>query len=261
MGVLLHLRLPGPLAQWSIQIFSRIYGINTTEAEKSLSEYQSIGEFFTRKLKPEARPIARTPLVHPADSVITQIGQIRRGQLIQAKGMSYSMKNLLQDPQAEIDFEGGLFATYYLCPTDYHRVHSPVSGVIESVTHVPGRLWPVNSWGVSKIPNLFCVNERVIVEISTAMGSVRVVFVGATNVGKITMSFEPQIVSNQGHFQESQKITYNPGRAVKKGDELGVFHMGSTVIFCATKMVYSLKDPEKWEKFQSQPVKMGESLL
>lgn len=237
VGFLVHLQLPRPLATWSIRTFGNFYKINLSEAEKPPEAYKSIGDFFVRRLKEGLRPLGAGPVVHPADSRISQAAAITEGKLVQAKGKMYSLQGLLcADDEAEVlkKYQGGFFATYYLCPTDYHRVHSPVTGAITSVTHVPGALWPVNEWSVGRIEELFCVNERVIIEIQTESGPVTVVMVGATNVGKMSLSFEPQILSNQSHVKSPQRIVYSPQKPVKKGDELGAFHMGSTVV-----MVYS----------------------
>lgn len=237
VGFLVHLQLPGPLAAWSIRTFGNFYKINFNEAEKPLEAYKSIGDFFVRRLKEGLRPLGASPVVHPADSRISQAAPIAEGKLVQAKGKLYSLQGLLcAESEAEVlaKYQGGFFATYYLCPTDYHRVHSPVTGAITAVTHVPGALWPVNEWSVGRIEELFCVNERVIIEIQTENGPVAVVMVGATNVGKMSLSFENKILSNQPAKKTPQRILYSPAKPVKKGDELGAFHMGSTVV-----MVYS----------------------
>jgi phosphatidylserine decarboxylase len=245
---------------WVIKIFADIYRINISEAEKPLEQYKSIGDFFTRRLKPLSRLLGDSAALHPADSRISQIGIIEKGQLIQAKGKFYSVINLLTDNEALVKFDQGLFATYYLCPTDYHRVHSPVNGQITSVKYIPGQLWPVNDWSTHRIEELFCRNERVVVEISTIWGLVALVFVGATNVGKISLSFEQKIVSNQGS-SEIEHVKYNQPLAISKGQELGIFHMGSTVIMCYPEKFCKLKALDFWQQYLSQKVKMGENFL
>lgn len=261
VGYIVHLRLPGPLREWSIRTFGNYYKIDFAEAEKPIAEYPSIGEFFIRRLKAGARPVAESRIVHPADSRISQIGAIEMGRLIQAKGKTYSLESFLYDETALQKYENGLFATYYLCPTDYHRVHSPVTGRITAVTHIPGALWPVNEWSVGNIENLFCVNERVIVEFQTEWGPVALVLVGATNVGKISLSFESEILSNQPKRIKPQKIIYQPGPAINKGDELGIFHMGSTVVMCYPQKVLNAKTMDQWLEFQGNKAKMGEAFL
>jgi phosphatidylserine decarboxylase len=220
------------------------------EAEFSIFKYPSIGAFFTRRLKPGIRPIAKNDFVHPADSLISQASELQNSELIQAKGKTYSLTEFVADLELSKKLQNGFFATYYLCPTDYHRVHSPVSGVIKKRIHIPGDLWPVNSWSTENIDSVFAVNERVVVEIETQQGMVAVVFVGATNVGKISLSFESDFFSNQGRQNKTTKLHKTP---IQKGDELGVFHMGSTVVvICENKKLIS-----DTQKLLNQNVKMG----
>lgn len=255
----MHLKLPGSLAKWSVQVFANAFKIRLDEAEKPLIEYPSIGDFFVRKLKPGLRPIAEGPLVHPADSRISQIGEIVEGRCVQAKGKTYSVSDLCGDPKVADKFASGLMVTYYLCPTDYHRVHSPIEGVIKKVTHIPGALWPVNDWSRTHIENLFGKNERVVLEIESRLGPCLLVFVGATNVGQIRLAFDSQVVTNVGCLKNPIKKDYSPGISIQKGDELGLFSMGSTVVMLYPKAVRLQKDD--WETFLINPVKMGEALL
>lgn len=233
-GVVMHIRLFQPLAKWSILLFAKFFKINCDEAEKKLEEYNSIGDFFTRRLREGSRPISNNKFVHVADSEITSRGLVFGDQLIQAKGLTYSLKEFIKN-QIIDSYQGGFFITYYLCPTDYHRVHSPVDGMITEVRYVPGNLWPVNRASVGGVPNLFCKNERVIVDIQTDKGIITLVFVGATNVGSILLNFEPSLKTNHNHKREFKKISYLEPIPIKKGDELGMFSMGSTVILVGTK--------------------------
>jgi phosphatidylserine decarboxylase len=240
VGFLVHRRLPGPLKGPLLRWFANRYRIDLSEAESPLNSYPSIGELFIRRLKPGLRPVGSTSVVHPADSVITQAGHLREGLLIQAKGITYKLEEFLGPIEAK-SYLGGEFATYYLCPTDYHRVHSPVSGVIRRVAHLPGALWPVNEWSTTNIPNLFSVNERVIVEIETKTGPVAVVFVGATNVGQISLSFWPEFRSLS--LRENRVWTREfTNQTIQKGEELGIFHMGSTIVLCLSPSAV----PENW---------------
>lgn len=272
VGKLVHIPLPGPLAKWSIEVFARMYNINIQEAEKSTSEYASIGDFFIRRLKPGARPISDSAVVHPSDSVISQCGWMNEGTLIQAKGKTYSAAELLQNQQFASRLRDGFFLTYYLCPTDYHRVHSPVDGEVISVRHIPGDLWPVNEWSVNSISNLFPINERVVLEIQTALGQVGLVFVGATNVGKISISFEPGVSTNELGKRSISEIRYPQAVKIKKGEELGIFHMGSTVVMLYEKSVVENMISSKGSSQNAgsqqvaavlfgKPVKMGEALV
>lgn len=233
VGKFIHLRFPKPLSTWMIKGFARLYKIKVEEAEKSLESYQSVGDFFVRYLKAGVRPLGRGAYVHPADSRMTARGTILAQQLIQAKGSTYPLEAFLQIPSGE-RWQKGYFITYYLCPTDYHRVHSPVDGVIREVRYVPGNLWPVNDWSVANIRELFVKNERVIIEIETARGPVAVVLVGATNVGSIRLAFEPTLRTNDSHQRLARKMTYVNPIAIKRGEELGMFCMGSTVIVVTT---------------------------
>lgn len=233
--------LPSFLSRIVIAIFARAYNIDLNEAEKSIENYPSLGEFFVRRLKPGIRPLGTTWAVHPADSEITQAGAIKAGLLIQAKNKTYSVQNFTRDPQAMQKYAEGSFLTYYLCPTDYHRVHSPVTGEIIRVVHIPGALWPVNPWSTENIHELFSVNERVLVEIKTDRGLVGVMFVGATNVGQIVLSFDSEIMGNQLLSSAIREKTYQ-NLKINKGDELGMFRMGSTVVMIYAQDTISQQD-------------------
>lgn len=226
----MHWAPPSFLAHWSIKAFARFYNINLDEAEKPYTSYTSIGDFFVRRLKPGIRPVGESWAVHPADSVITQSAPIDGGTLIQAKGITYKLEDFTQDPEAKKKWAGGYFLTYYLCPTDYHRVHSPVDGQITNVRYMPGELWPVNEWSTTNVKDLFTANERVLVEIETDLGPVGVVFVGATNVGHIVLSFDEKIKGNQKGAHIFNHKRYTPDIPIHKGTELGMFRMGSTVV-------------------------------
>lgn len=231
VGKLVHWRGPRIWAEFSIRLFAKIYSISLTEAEKPVSEYPSLGEFFVRRLKPGVRPLAQAAAaVHPADSQISQSGRIHGGRLIQAKGKDYFIQDLLANSEATKTYQNGFFITYYLCPTDYHRVHAPVSGLITRVTHIPGELWPVNKWSVENIHELMAVNERIIVEIASDFGPASVVFVGATNVGQIELSFDDSFHGNQLTLSKNRVVEYKTPILIEKGQELGMFRMGSTVI-------------------------------
>ena len=240
------------LAEAARDWFVKRYQINMAEAEKPLSEYPTISELFTRRLKAGVRPIGQGT-VHPCDGVLTQAGPVESGQIVQTKGITYSVDELLKDANASQTFAEGFFCTYYLCPTDYHRVHSPVEGVVESVRHVPGQLWPVNPWSVENISQLFAINERVIFNIKTSFGPVALVMVGATNVGEISVSFDDSVRTNRPDRNQITVRDYSPAVAISKGQELGIFHMGSSVVVVYPKG-HLVAAPQKG------PVKMGGSL-
>lgn len=252
IGQLVHIKLPSFLNKLIIANFAKAYRINLEEAEFPIEKYPSLGEFFIRKLKADRRPLGSTWALHPADSVITQAAKINEGKLIQAKNKTYSLESFTKDKHAMDKYANGTFLTYYLCPTDYHRVHSPVNGTIKTVRHIPGALWPVNPWSTENIHELFSINERVLVEIETDKGLVGVMFVGATNVGQIILSFDSEIVGNQLLSNAINEKSYS--LPVKKGEELGAFRMGSTIV-----MLYPAGSitSEAAAKFLGQAVKVN----
>lgn len=271
MGRLMHLRCPQPMGLFLVWAFAKIYKINTAEAAKPVSQYPSIGDFFIRELKPGARPLADDPVVHPADSKISQIGIISDGQMIQAKGLKYSVQEICQDLEAFKKYEGGLFVTYYLCPTDYHRVHAPTDMNIHQVTYAPGELWPVNQWSTHNVRNLFGINERVIIDFKAPQGLATLVLVGATNVGQMSLSFDSQIVTNvplASGAEVTSSIRKSYAVNLQKGDHVGTFHMGSTVVmiyskeFCQKAWPDITKNPfqTEWvQKFFEKPVQVGQA--
>ena len=262
IGKLVHLPLPQFIWTPLIKLFAESYKINLEEAVKPIDQYPSLGEFFVRRLKPGARPLGSTWNVHPADAMITQAGTITSGRLIQAKNKTYKLTELLgedgrdQKAQEQImsRYDGGAFLTYYLCPTDYHRVHSPVTGTIRKITHIPGRLWPVNQWSTENVPDLFSVNERVCVEIETDRGWVNVIFVGATNVGQIILSVDPEIRGNQ-FLLSKNLIKDSLNISIAKGEELGMFRMGSTVVMLYQKG--TLDESVNLSAFINKPVRVN----
>jgi phosphatidylserine decarboxylase len=221
-----------PVMNW----FATKYKINLDEAEKSFAEYQNLNAFFTRRLKPGLRPLADTYFIHPADSRMTQFGLIENNTLIQAKGLEYKLSDFIGNEEKAKKYEGGVFIVYYLCPTDYHRVHSPVEGTVKEIKRLGLDLWPVNEASVATIPELFIVNERAVVSLNSQLGPVEVVFVGATNVGSI-------------------EILKKETELVQKGEELGIFHMGSTVV-----MIYPKTAKIDLKGLTSIHVKIGEAL-
>jgi len=239
-GKLSRIEFPRFLSQFMIRSFIRRYNINLDEIEKAPEDYGSLNEFFTRHLCAGAREI-EAGLVSPVDGKIVQFGQIQDSKLIQVKGREYSLQGLVVDKDLAKIFEGGYFITIYLSPSNYHRIHSPVEGEIEKCVYVPGRLWPVNSWSLENIKDLFVVNERVITVINSAeAGKVAVVKVGATNVGSITVEFD-DVRSNPTGFSYFKKPIikrYDQQLMLKKGQMLGTFNMGSTVILLMQKTFY-----------------------
>lgn len=251
-GVLMRLPIPVPLRTSLILGFAKFFGINASEAEHALAHYGSFDAFFTRKVKP--RTLQGT-FIHPVDGRLTERGEVKNGDLIQAKGWTYGLGEFLGDETLAKSYEGGSFATYYLCPADYHRVHAPLAGQMVSARHIPGLLWPVNEWSVNNIRRLFNLNERVVMNFQSPLGRWSLVMVGATNVGHITVTLDPSITTNRWMWHAPTDRTYTPPLNVRAGDELGIFHLGSTVICVFEKGLLPVKD------FGSKPVRMGDTVL
>ena len=217
--------LKRPLTRW----FVRTYRVNLAEAAPSnLDGYATFNEFFTRALKDGARPIARGPrnVVAPADGVLTEHGAVAGDRLFQAKGLSYSLGELLGETGAAVAaLEGGSYFTIYLAPHNYHRVHAPLAARLTRTRYLPGTRFSVSRATAAAIPRLFCRNERVVCWFDTELGSMAVVLVGALNVSCISTFTRGEIASGTPqHWPES------PPQAVAQGGEIGRFNMGSTVI-------------------------------
>lgn len=229
VGVAAHAKLPRPITQASIRAFARAYAIDVDEAAEPLSSFRTVGEFFTRRLKPGARPVDRRPgiAVSPADGHVLNCGRIADGELIQAKGRTFTVADLLGPDEGE-RYRNGHWVTVYLSPQDYHRVHHPSEGRLVRSRYVPGHLWPVNRMGVERVDELFCVNERVVTVVDGPLGRVASVMVGATSVGDMTVAYDPSLRTNRGH--DGRTTDYDPPLTVQRGAELGVFHLGSTVV-------------------------------
>ena len=256
VGRAVHAPLPPPVARRSVELFAHWYRINLAEAELPLAHYPTIGALFSRRLKPGVRPLGPGP-VHPADALITAGGPIAQHTLLQGKGHTYTLAELVHNPQVAGYFAHGSFLTYYLCPTDYHRVHAPVDGEVTWSCHIPGAFWPVNAWGVQQVPKLFCVNERVVTLLQTPQGPVAVVMIAAMHVGQITLAYDATITTTRrGPRRTLTETVYTPPKPLAKGAELGIFHMGSTVIVLFAPGVL----PIAVDPLQGQRVHMGESL-
>jgi phosphatidylserine decarboxylase len=234
VGAACRVNAPRPVMRAVIRTFARKYGVDATEAERAIEDYPTFTEFFTRRLKPGARPIAPGELlpVSPVDGTVGEIGEIVSGRLLQAKGKHYTLSELLDGPQAVEDaqqFAGGSFLTIYLAPYNYHRIHAPLGGQITGYINVPGTLWPVNAVGVRNVDRLFCVNERLTTFLATPRGPCAVVAVGAMNVGRIRAVYD-DVVTNARRTRAVQRKMYEKPIPVTKGGELGIFEMGSTVV-------------------------------
>jgi phosphatidylserine decarboxylase len=219
-----------------ISYFIKRYAVNMSEAvEPNPLAYPSYNAFFTRELKKEVRPIDLAPdiIVSPADGLLAQVGNIQTKVMIQAKGRSYSVQDLLGGSAAlAAPFVDGTFATIYLAPKDYHRVHMPFTGTLETMLYIPGKLFSVNTHAAENIPNLFARNERVVSIFDTELGKMAVILVGAMIVGSIETVWAGAI--SPPHFKNINSWEYTeegvPTITIEKGLEMGRFKLGSTVI-------------------------------
>lgn len=214
-----------------IQRFIRKYQVNMSEALiEDPTAYTCFNDFFIRHLKPECRPLADADIISPVDGCVSEIGVIKREQLIQAKGHYYSVADLLAGDKAIANqFIDGCFATLYLSPKDYHRVHMPIDAELVSMTYIPGALFSVQPTTVRVVPKLFARNERLVVYFSTQAGPMALVMVGATIVGAIGTSWQGDIPrsKNRIEFEYGQAAT---NKKMTQGAEMGYFKLGSTVI-------------------------------
>ncbi len=211
--------------------FVRRYGVDMSEAADSdIAHYASFNDFFTRALKPGVRPLADADFVCPVDGAISQFGAIEEGQIFQAKGHQYSTAALVGgDAALAAPFENGHFATLYLSPKDYHRIHMPCDGRLVRMIHVPGALFSVNPATVRGVPGLFARNERVVCDFEGAHGPFALVLVGATIVGSMATVWHG--VVNPPRVAQTREWRYDDQSVrLKQGDEMGRFLLGSTVV-------------------------------
>jgi phosphatidylserine decarboxylase len=236
-GRIADMRIPVPMRRAVLGSFAQALGIDLTEADRALPDYESLNDFFVRRLKPGARSWPDDPVTagSPVDGTIGQLGMVARGRAVQAKGRDYSIGALLGSEREAEPYEGGTFVTLYLSPKDYHRVHAPTSGTIGRARHVPGALLPVNAAAVAHVEDLFPRNERVLCYVDGPLGRVAVVAIGAYNVGRITTAFDPVWgenggVSNRLGTDTAEERNYEPPLRVERGDEIMAFNLGSTVV-------------------------------
>jgi phosphatidylserine decarboxylase len=228
----------GALTTACIKLFIKQYQVDMTEAlRENPEDYPSFNEFFTRELKPQARTICadETQLALPVDGAVSQLGDIDHDSIFQAKGHDYSLTSLLGGkPELATAFLDGKFATIYLAPKDYHRIHMPMDGVLTDMLYVPGELFSVSPLTAARVPGLFARNERVVTLFDTPKGKMAMVLVGATIVASIETvwagTVSPPTGKNVQHWQYPS--TGEHSVHLKKGQELGRFKLGSTVVAC-----------------------------
>jgi phosphatidylserine decarboxylase len=243
MGWASKLSVPRPLRDPIYRGFAWRFGVDLSELDRPLTEFPRFDEFFCRPLPDGARAITtdEQALISPCDGVLSGYGPVTgpisgeagvdSGNCIHAKGQEYTVAGLLNDQAMAQRFIGGTFATIYLAPHNYHRVHSPLGGQVTGYRHVPGARFPVNPLSVRTIPRLFMRNERLVTYLRTRCGDVALVMVAATGVGNITVSYEPSLATPAGG-PDRGACFYEKGqeKPLAKGEELGMFHLGSTVI-------------------------------
>lgn len=219
--------------------FASTYGIPVEHAEKPVSEYASLNDFFTRRLKPGLRPVDTTPdtLVSPVDALITGMGPIKEGLMLEVKGQDYTVEELLNNSPRTVNYKDGFFFVLYLSPSDYHRIHVPVCGKILEKEHIPGKVYPVNDFGLTHMTRVLSRNERLVTYIRHVYGEVAVAKVGALNVSSI------------------QYVSPLPDK-LESGGDLAYFEFGSTIVLLMENGTF---DPKQSLKLGSK-VKMGESL-
>ena len=250
-------RIQSPLVPKAIKLFCKAFNVNLDEAvNPDPNSYRTFNEFFTRALKPELRPIANSQLISPVDGTISQFGQITNGSLLQAKGIHYSLEALLGgNAERAKHYQNGQFITIYLSPRDYHRIHMPCTGKLTEQTHIPGRLFSVAKHTVNTIRGIFARNERVVASFDSDFGPMAVILVGAINVAAIETVWAGLITPPKGETITSKQYR-DKDIKLEKGEEMGRFNMGSTVI---------LLFPEGAPAFKAslhvdQAIKMGQAL-
>lgn len=247
----------GWITQRMIRRFVAHYRVDMNEAaDPRIESYATFNDFFTRPLREGARPIAASPFVCPVDAAISQFGPIARDQLFQAKGHSYSTRALVGgDQQLAHKFDDGHFATLYLAPKDYHRIHMPCEGRLKRMIYVPGDLFSVNPLTARHVPSLFARNERVVCEFDCAHGSMVMVLVGATIVGSMATVWHG--VVNPPRTREPREWRYDGEHIVlAKGAEMGRFLLGSTVVLLFPQNVLTFT-PD-WAP--TRAVRLGEAM-
>ena len=232
VGAATRCRMPRPVRLAAMRAFAARYGIDLSECD-DLETFDTFGEFFARPLaRAGLRPIApgEGVVASPVDAVVSECGLSTAGRLLQAKGIDYGLAALLADDALAARLSGGAWATLYLSPRDYHRIHFPLGGRVTGYRYVPGLLWPVNPAAVRGVPGLFTANERLVTVMETPVGTCAVVAVGATIVGRVRAFYDLTIPVTNVRGAQRLSRDYPAPLPVEKGQKLGAFEMGSTVI-------------------------------
>ncbi len=244
-----------------IKWFVKHYNVNMSEAKHSnISHFKNFNDFFIRELNANARPIDKTAhaMASPVDGCVSQLGTIKSGRIIQAKGRDYSILELLGgiDEQQKLFLEGH-FITLYLSPKDYHRIHMPIDGTLQEMTYIPGNLFAVKPSTVNAVPNLFARNERLVMLFETSKGPLAVIMVGAMVVGSMSTVWQGTLTRSSTVVRWQYPSENVKDVQFKKGQELGHFKVGSTVILLTSKNF-----THHWRANfgQSSEIKMGQRL-
>lgn len=226
-------------SKFLIPYFVKTYDIRTDEAEKQLDEYKSLNDFFIRKLKPASRPINQDPnvIISPVDGTLTAFGTISNGTIFNIKGQNYDVKQLLNNSPRTVNYEQGYYFILYLSPSDYHRIHSPITAKIVEKDYIPGRRFPVNAFGLNRVSKVLSRNERKITYFHHPYGEVALIKIGALNISSIC-------------YEESLQSE------VCKGDPLAYFEFGSTVVLLLEKDMFEFHSSLRTD----QQVFMGQAL-
>jgi phosphatidylserine decarboxylase len=258
IGRLARARRPQWLKNLAIRAFVRRYGVDLAESRRPLPEaFETFNDFFTRELKAGARPLCATGVACPADGAISECGDIEGDRLLQAKGRPYTLRALLaDDDELARDFSGGSFATIYLSPRDYHRVHMPLDGQLQRETYVPGDLFSVNPVTVTGVDGLFARNERHISYFDTPRGPMVMILVGAMIVAGIETVWAGQVAPGARRIERREQGASPAPVVLARGEEMGRFFLGSTVILLFPPGVVTWNDRCR----PGGTVRMGEQL-
>lgn len=249
-----------PWKNWQIRWFIERYGVDVSETPSSdARDYEHFNAFFTRALRPGSRPIdaREDTVVCPADGSVSAIGEIRSGTLLQAKGRHYSLHDLLGGDDARTcAFDGGHFATIYLSPRDYHRVHMPLDGILSEMTYLPGQLFSVNFATARVVPDLFARNERLVCLFDTNLGPMAVILVGAMLVAGMETVWSGPVTPPHDNPMRTWRYDGENVAVLSRGEEMGRFNAGSTVM-----VLFPAGEIEWYESLRAgDAVRMGEAI-
>jgi phosphatidylserine decarboxylase len=251
--------LPRALRRPVYATFSRLVGADLGEVEHDLADYPSFGDFFARKLRAGARSFALPDevLAAPCDGTLAIAGGIPApGTLIQAKGRDYRLAELVADEELARRLSGGWYATIYLSPADYHRVHAPLDGAVVAVDYLPGTLWPVKPFFTRTVEGLLARNERLVIQLDTSYGPVAVVMIAAVGVGHLCLrDGDGALRAVATRRRERRRIEPGPPLEVRRGDELGAFLLGSTVVLVLPPGAVAPEPPA-----EGAPVRCGQPI-